>query len=322
MRSMRHHTTNAAFFVKSPSQDCGYAKGPSEHCGTGVSPVSPHGPEARATGGFDAGARRRRGVTLLEILVLISIFSLVFAILVPSLAGGHNDALSTKCMANLREIGTCTSMYILNEHGRRLIPWYQYPAHEGYNINLFTPWVFGGFKAPIPDPYGYDADYAIYPAEIRPLNKIAYPEARGSNTIDLYICPSDDSQPSSWEASGTSYPLNTRFMQGYALPSGNFSLDDAVGEYTDRIAEHMLGAEASSFIVWCEGGFYSATYSAGPTIDGIGGGPQPQRQGWHGKFSQWSVGFADGHAAYGYFDTRQIYGLGGTIWQPNFDHGL
>ncbi|MBN2563559.1 MAG: hypothetical protein JXQ75_21785, partial [Phycisphaerae bacterium] len=78
----------------------------------------------------------------------------------------------------------------------------------------------------------------------------------------------------------------------------------------------------SELIMWCEQGFYSATYRAGPTTDGIGGGAEPQRGGWHRKWSSWSVGFADGHAKYGYFDTRQIFGLGGTIWQPNFQHGL
>ena len=31
-----------------------------------------------------------------------------------------------------------------------------------------------------------------------------------------------------------------------------------------------------------------------------------------------TTGFADGHAAHGYFDTRQVYGLGGSIWQPGF----
>ena len=84
----------------------------------------------------------------------------------------------------------------------------------------------------------------------------------------------------------------------------------------------MSGGEASEFIVWVEQGFYSSTYMAGPTTAGIGSGPAPLRYGWHRKFSTFSVGFADGHARYGFFDTRQIFGLGGTIWQPNYRHGL
>lgn len=110
-----------------------------------------------------------------------------------------------------------------------------------------------------------------------------------------------------------------RWAQGYALPSGNFSVYDfqaGPDSYSNRLARHLFGGKAGRFILWVEQGFYSATYRAGPTTDGIGGGSGPQRRGWHGKWSFWTVGFFDGHVQYGYFDTRQIYGLGGTIWQP------
>jgi hypothetical protein len=90
-------------------------------------------------------------------------------------------------------------------------------------------------------------------------------------------------------------------------------------EYPRRIAKHMVGGEAAEFIMWVEQGFYSSTQNAGPTTDGIGQGPMPQRRGWHRKFSTYVVGFVDGHALYGYMDTRQIYGYGGTIWQPRYD---
>jgi len=362
MGSMRHHTVNAGFFAKAPSKHCGYAKGPSKHCGTGVSPVDPHGSEARGetpprrrchkrrchkdigpvSSYSEKVSKPRRGVTLLELLVILSIFSLMFAILVPSLSGGQNEGMAARCLANLRETGVCTALYMHAQRDRKIIPWYQFPAHDGYSASIFTSCVFGGFKAPKPDPdQERVSDSSLYPAEIRPLNKYVDRTAYGNRIIDFYICPSDRSHStpvigedpdsteeealSSWEANGTSYPLNTRWAQGYALPSGNFGLDDfhaAYGTYPTRIAKHMLGGEASEFIMWVEHGFYSATYRAGPTIAGIGGGSQPMRYGWHRKFSAWSVGFADGHAMYGTFDTRQIYGLGGTIWQPNFRHGL
>jgi len=393
MGGMRHHTANAAFFVKCLSQHCGFAKGLSQHCGTGVSPVSTHGPEARATEGFSAGSnstaqspsvapvggcgfraplpqgslrfalgfipsplrgwnpvdkttlryadRPRRGVTLLELLVIMSVFALLFSILMPVLGETHSEAGVADCLARLRKISTCTAMYMANQQGQAIIPWYQYPPHQGYSVTWFTPWVFGGFKAPNPDPaYGYESDFEKYPAEIRPLNNCAAHSAQGDYIIDLYIDPADqsyssiiigqppeeeESQVSTWERNGSSYTLNTRWAQGYALPSGNFGLGDfhiELGTYPRRIAKHMLGGEASAFIVWGEQSFYSATYRAGPTIAGIGGGSQPLRYGWHGKFSQWSVGFADGHAVHGFFDTRQIYGLDGTIWQPNYAHGL
>jgi hypothetical protein len=230
-------------------------------------------------------------------------------------------------------------MYMDSQEDRKIIPWYQSPPHQGYSPEIITPWVFGGFLAPNPDPADGKHDAELYPAEIRPLNTIVDPEARGIARIPLYVDPADRSYSTSiigstwngdpeesrtsWEANGSSYSLNTRFMQGYNVPSGTYPT--TLGwkdECYERIAKHMSGGEASEFIMWVEQGFYSSTYMAGPTTAGIGSGPAPLRYGWHRKFSTFSAGFADGHARYGFFDTRQIFGLGGTIWQPNYRHGL
>ncbi|MBN2561573.1 MAG: prepilin-type N-terminal cleavage/methylation domain-containing protein [Phycisphaerae bacterium] len=292
-------------------------------------------------------ARPRPAVTLLELLVVLSILAVLMAIVLPALGGARSKSMVAECLGNLRQIGACTSLYTYDHGGNHLFPWYQFPAHGGtlqspggtYGITLWTPFVFGGFKAPIGMPYdGATADYEVYPAEIRPLNKYVDPAAVGDSIIDLYKCPADrthtvsiigegadpveDETISSWQANGTSYSFNVRWAQGYSLPSGNYSLEDFnPGDFSGRIAKHVATADAARLIMWVELGFYSATYRAGPTIEGIGGGAMPQRMGWHREFSAWSMAFADGHADYGYFDTRQIYGLGGTIWQPNFQQG-
>ncbi len=304
-------------------------------------------------------ADRRTAFTLIELLVVIAIIALLISILLPSLYSARNEAMAGKCMSNVRSIGQSTSMYFDDHGGSTWLPWYRYPAYGArpgqsaagsYNIRLWTPWVFGGFKAPNPGPADGDprpVDCEEYPAQARPLNKFVDATAQGDDIIQVYICPSDrtnttaiigsagglveDEMRSSWEANGSSYTLNTRWAQGYFLPTGNFPFPSSMdtGEvgirsswYGNRISKHMIGGEASELIIWVEQGMYSATYRAGPTTEGIGQGSYPQRSGWHRKFSSYTAGFADGHAKYGFFDTRQIYGLRGTIWQPNFNHGL
>src|SRR5207253_553078 len=134
--------------------------------------------------------------------------------------------------SNLRELGRCSLMY-MDDDARRLLPWYQYPQHEACDyVTKFTPWVFGGFAAPAPKVADLSADSSIYPVEIRPLNRYAAPAAVGfSQDIELFKCPSDrsnstpaaapgggqyylieDKSAATWVVNGSSFTLNTRFM--------------------------------------------------------------------------------------------------------------
>lgn len=293
-----------------------------------------------------ARADRCRAFTLIELLVVLAIIALLIALLLTYLRASREEAKAIKCLANLRTVGSATIMYFEDSDGAPLVPWYQIPPHAKYAPSVVTPWVFGGFRAPNPDPADLGVDSSQYPAQIRPLNKYIDATAQASafnfddrnhDIIREFICPGDRSNStaiigdpgewveeemrSSWQANGSSYTLNTRWLQGYVGQDFSAAIHDPVqnAELSTRLARHFVGGTASRFVMWSEQGFYSATYNAAP-YSGFKDLPPalPQRQGWHRKFSSWSMAFADGHAAHGFFDTRQIYGLGGTIWQPNF----
>ncbi|QDV91868.1 hypothetical protein RAS2_29750 [Phycisphaerae bacterium RAS2] len=270
-----------------------------------------------------------RAFTLIEVLVVISLIALLVSILLPALNKARNQGMTVKCLANLRELLMATQYYWDANDDQKLVPWYQYPVHAGYNPNPIAPWVFGGSKATRPGQYP-NADSSLYPAEIRPLNKYIDPYARGTQLIRSFVCPGDRSNYApiigtnqenieeeviaSWEANGTSYSLNTSFMEGYGGGTGNFSIDD-IQPFTRRIAPFLTGGHASRFIMWGEQGFYTSCYRATPQLPNQA---SALKWGWHRKFSNWSAGFADGHAMHGFYDTRLVYGLGGTIWQPDF----
>src|SRR5262245_272531 len=83
--------------------------------------------------------RAANGFTLIELLVVIAIIVILIALLVPALDGAKQRAWTTRCMSNLRQLGTAWQLYAGESHDSVA------PNNPG-GMEFFEHWVKGWYS--------------------------------------------------------------------------------------------------------------------------------------------------------------------------------
>ena len=132
---------------------------------------------------------RRRGVTLVELLVVVAIIGLLAALIFPVLARAREAARKTMCMSNLRQIGVAFRLYVDD--------W------DGCFPNTNDPYLWMGRRWRWPlKPY-------LRMSANRDPQAPDDPGRSVRNRPDILICPSDSTTRRKWDS--TSYAYSAAF---------------------------------------------------------------------------------------------------------------
>lgn len=116
---------------------------------------------------------RRRGFSLVELLVVIATAAILLSLLLPALVSARDISRKTLCASNLRQIGVAWLSYTSD--------YATYPASD--HEQLSPDWAYGGVAGrATADGYVLDPD--------RPINPYLHSEDPGATAL-IFRCPSD-----------------------------------------------------------------------------------------------------------------------------------
>jgi prepilin-type processing-associated H-X9-DG protein/prepilin-type N-terminal cleavage/methylation domain-containing protein len=147
--------------------------------------------------------QRSKAFTLVELLVVIGIIAVLIAILLPTLGKAREQARTTQCMSNLRQIGTAMLNYAADNQG------YVVPA--AYSDGFLQKWW-----------------QILQNKKYLPTNKVSSSTADSQGKADVLRCPSGLDQLMPAAPSGSVYPESRTDQKGaMAIRGNNFAEADA-----------------------------------------------------------------------------------------------
>jgi len=149
----------------------------------------------------------KRGFTLMELLVVISIIAVLVAMLLPAIAKSRAVALLTVCKSNLRQVHLGSTAYAVDNKD-------MYPDRTTLGGWAFRVGV--GAKWPDYDPWALEGRYG--------LPTLLHNQGYVDGDDDFWVCPA---QPHEWMAEAG----NT-----YAFATGTGFEDNDFGHYLDNPA--------------------------------------------------------------------------------------
>ncbi len=251
--------------------------------------------------------KRSDAFTLIELLVVIAIIALLISILLPSLSRARENARTTKCLANVRQLGVGMAAYLHDSNGH-LLPYVTGNAQNGYWHTAYSRSVFGGAgvaddigdtqtlicpKAQVPPIVGDEGTWTAGSAD---LAWTAWGEA-SSYGANLWLQPASDFVPPNGELFRPEYEDGYFFpnVEKVRMPSKVPAFVDSiwVGSWPDRwdiVPEDLSLGQMMHAKGWLMGRFCIDRHRMKVNIVYVDGSAKPVRlhalwaQRWHDKY--------------------------------------
>ena len=246
---------------------------------------------------------RRRGFTLVEMMVVIGIIGIIMAMIFPAVSHVKESAGESRCASNLRQLSAATIAYMATwDNALPQVAAFNPFAGEDRIIGS----LFGGKRGQLPM-FGVDQ----IGADQRPLNKFL----SGSSVIDtnpadgidedvpVFECPLDRGQPaqppflpevsSMYDFVGTSYTLNDHALTSEncwtLVPTKSPPCDPNAAVMNDQRPGGKMPRVDDPTKTWMLGDLPIYNYQEG--------GDRKQR--WHFNSVRCNLCFVDGHIGTG-----------------------
>ena len=180
---------------------------------------------------------KRKGFTLVELLVVIASIGILIGLLLPAVQAAREAARRMQCTNNLKQLGLAVQNF---QDSQRVLPSISFQTLLAKYSDVNGSWGrFSGLLVMLP----YMEQNALYTTAIQQVEEGSVPWTTGDNiawcqTVTGFLCPSDgNGKHGTGDMAATNYHLNRGDM------TANWDWDEYRGAFADGSAHEMTLAD-------------------------------------------------------------------------------